>query len=245
MMAPETDATTSVRKAEISFMLGVNWDMQGLYTRAEGLLDDILTFEDVEVVLEWRAILTPGTLQDGRECTTVAEGLNQIVGVASRGSIGNNWVQAIAGALERKLACDFLIETALADEEGQYLAMYSLNRILDYLGEVDGHERGPTARASSATSRAAMSPTGCRDPATARNEARRAVASAAHCCIQNNNQSAPTEFIDDLISSPIENISRAAVGTSPLAKSTYRLIGEQIEIPMRWLAGDPGAKNSR
>jgi hypothetical protein len=30
MMAPETDATTSVRKAEISFMLGVNWDMQGL-----------------------------------------------------------------------------------------------------------------------------------------------------------------------------------------------------------------------
>jgi hypothetical protein len=32
MMAPETDATTSVRKAEMSFMLGVNWDMQGLYT---------------------------------------------------------------------------------------------------------------------------------------------------------------------------------------------------------------------
>jgi hypothetical protein len=49
-------------------------------------------------------------------------------------------VQAIAGALERKLACDFLIETALADEEGQYLAMYGLNRILDYLGEVHGHE---------------------------------------------------------------------------------------------------------
>jgi hypothetical protein len=32
MMTPETDATTSVRKAEMSFMLGVNWDMQGLYT---------------------------------------------------------------------------------------------------------------------------------------------------------------------------------------------------------------------
>jgi hypothetical protein len=48
-------------------------------------------------------------------------------------------VQAIAGALERKLACDFLIETALADEEGQYLAMWGLSRLLAYLDEVDGH----------------------------------------------------------------------------------------------------------